>query len=95
VREWTGDWYAAYPESLEGHYTPPTSGQRRAIRGGSYRTSAPNSRAFHRMFLPPTFLKEDVGIRLACDYPPPQRGEVAIPPVMMTAPDAAEPPSAK
>ena len=79
VREWVNDWYAAYPDSADGYYRPPTDGVRKSVRGGSYRTSRLNLRTYHRTFLPPSLVAEDIGFRLACGYPPPKPGEVSLP----------------
>jgi formylglycine-generating enzyme required for sulfatase activity len=67
VHEWCSDYY----DSGYYHYSPeknpqgPSSGQRRASRGGSWRHRIKFSRCAARSSLPPTFNYADYGFRLA------------------------------
>jgi len=76
VWEWVADWHGEYPDEAVTDYKGPASGVRKVLRGGSYRTNRLNLRTFHRAYLPPTGRKPDVGFRIACDYPPPEIGEI-------------------
>jgi len=74
VWEWVADWLSPYPASDTAivEYAGPTTGERKVIRGGSYRTSYVNLRSFHRAYQPPSAYRDDVGFRCASDYPVPK-----------------------
>jgi len=78
VWEWVHDWFGPYPATLMVEYRGPDTGERKVLRGGSYRTSSANLRTFHRAYRPPPSFDDDIGFRCACDYPVPERG--ALPP---------------
>jgi formylglycine-generating enzyme len=67
VHEWCADWYAAdyYAVSAERDPTGPSSGIRRASRGGSWRHAITISTCAARSRLDPSFGYTDYGFRLA------------------------------
>jgi formylglycine-generating enzyme len=67
VHEWCSDYYAAgyYRVSPERNPAGPSTGERRASRGGSWRHRIKFSRCAARSSLPPNFKYSDYGFRLA------------------------------
>ena len=67
VHEWCSDYYdrSYYQYSPEKNPQGPSSGQRRASRGGSWRHRVKFSRCAARSSLPPTFKYSDYGFRVA------------------------------
>ncbi|HSF05304.1 MAG TPA: SUMF1/EgtB/PvdO family nonheme iron enzyme [Methylomirabilota bacterium] len=67
--EWCADWYdeAYYGCSPERNPHGPTTGTRRASRGGAWRHADPWSPVAHRSSLPPGLRYSDYGVRLARD----------------------------
>lgn len=64
VMEWCQDWYDDYPT---GHATDPDGpieGMYRVVRGGSWRTKAPNCRSAARERAAPDISAPDIGFRL-------------------------------
>jgi formylglycine-generating enzyme required for sulfatase activity len=69
VHEWCSDWYAPdyYAISPERNPIGPTTGTRRASRGGSWRHHIKMSRCAARSSIPPEFHYADYGFRVARD----------------------------
>ena len=69
VHEWCSDWFDAnyYSASPERNPQGPSSGIRRASRGGSWRHYTKVSRCAARSSIPPEFRYADYGFRVACD----------------------------
>lgn len=69
VHEWCCDWYGAryYWESPERDPQGPSSGTRRASRGGAWRHSVKVSRCAARSSIPPEFRYNDYGFRVVRD----------------------------
>lgn len=67
VHEWCADWYARdyYATSPPANPTGPSSGARRASRGGSWRHAFTISRSAARSRLDPSLRYTDYGFRLA------------------------------
>jgi sulfatase modifying factor 1 len=67
VHEWCADWYDAsyYGCALERNPRGPSSGSRRASRGGSWRHHIKVSRIAARSSIPPAFKYADYGFRIA------------------------------
>jgi formylglycine-generating enzyme required for sulfatase activity len=67
VHEWCADWYGAsyYGGSPERNPQGPSSGSRRASRGGSWRHHIKVSRIAARSSIPPAFKYTDYGFRVA------------------------------
>ncbi len=68
VWEWCADWFAekAYKRYSRGDLTPPTSGEKRVLRGGSWFNDANLCRAAYRDFFDPTNRRSfSVGFRVA------------------------------
>ena len=67
VHEWCGDWYRAdyYACSPDRNPAGPTTGARRASRGGSWRHHIKISRCSARSSIPPEFQYADYGFRVA------------------------------
>jgi len=65
--EWCGDYYDEdyYARSPETDPTGPTSGDRRVVRGGAWRTTPRNCRAAFRYDLPPDHRGDSSGFRVA------------------------------
>jgi formylglycine-generating enzyme required for sulfatase activity len=68
VHEWCSDWFdpGYYSVSPETNPPGPTSGQRRASRGGSWRHHVKIARCAARSSIPPAFQYADYGFRVAC-----------------------------
>jgi sulfatase modifying factor 1 len=66
VHEWCSDWYdAAFYHSSPEHNPPgPSSGVRRASRGGSWRHQVKMTRCAARSAIPPAYHYSDYGFRL-------------------------------
>lgn len=65
VAEWCRDWYrAVYPSGAFSNPTGPPDGDRRVVRGGSFRTSATETRSAARAGLRPNERRDDVGFRV-------------------------------
>ena len=69
VHEWCSDWYGAdyYAESPVRDPQGPSSGRRRASRGGAWRHDVKVCRVTHRSSIPPDKSYSDYGFRLASD----------------------------
>lgn len=69
VHEWCADWFSAdyYGVSPERNPQGPSTGTRRASRGGSWRHYTKVSRCAARSSIPPEFQYADYGFRVACD----------------------------
>lgn len=67
VCEWSADWYdeQAYKRYQQGDLAPPTNGERRVLRGGSWGNTADQLRCEHRNPSPPGDQSECVGFRAA------------------------------
>ena len=67
VHEWCADWHARdyYAASARANPRGPSSGIRRASRGGSWRHAVTFSRSAARSKLDPTFRYTDYGFRIA------------------------------
>jgi formylglycine-generating enzyme required for sulfatase activity len=65
VAEWCRDWYKpGYPEEAATDPTGPSNGDKRVIRGGSFRTSATETRSAARSSDRPDAKRADVGFRV-------------------------------
>ena len=64
VREWTADWYGAYPSGTVTDPTGPGAGSDRVHRGGAYYLSARDGRSANRGFRHPGRRSADLGFRL-------------------------------
>jgi len=65
VAEWCLDWYRpGYPGGDADHPSGPADGDKRVIRGGSFRSSATETRSAARAALRPTERRDDVGFRV-------------------------------
>ena len=75
VHEWCADWYDAnyYPVSPQRNPQGPTSGTRRASRGGSWRHHIKVTRTAARSSIPPELKYADYGFRIACDLHAPNQ----------------------
>lgn len=73
VAEWCQDWYRpGYPgEGARDNPTGPADGDKRVIRGGSFRTPSAETRSAARAGLRPTERRDDVGFRIV--YAPVQK----------------------
>jgi sulfatase modifying factor 1 len=71
VHEWCADWYDAgyYRSSPEHDPAGPTTGTRRASRGGSWRHAVKVTRCAARSSIPPDRQYADYGMRLAAGVP--------------------------
>lgn len=69
VHEWCADWFDANYYSVAPDQNPPgpSTGTRRASRGGSWRHYTKVSRCAARSSIPPQFQYADYGFRVACD----------------------------
>jgi len=69
VHEWCSDWYDAnyYAASPERNPQGPSTGIRRASRGGSWRHHIKVTRIAARSSIPPEFKYADYGFRIAAD----------------------------
>ena len=69
VWEWTADWYGPYAESSSANIDPhgPASGQKRAIRGGSWYFDANSARCALRYTHAPQDKGFSLGFRVAAD----------------------------
>jgi sulfatase modifying factor 1 len=69
VHEWCADWFDAsyYSAAPDRNPQGPSTGTRRASRGGSWRHYTKVSRCAARSSLPPEFQYADYGFRVACD----------------------------
>jgi formylglycine-generating enzyme required for sulfatase activity len=66
VAEWCSDWYRseAYKDAAKENPTGPTEGDKRVIRGGSFRDPASAARSAAREGLRPTERRDTVGFRV-------------------------------
>jgi formylglycine-generating enzyme required for sulfatase activity/tRNA A-37 threonylcarbamoyl transferase component Bud32 len=65
VAEWCSDWYKpGYPDGAASNPTGPPDGDRRVIRGGSFKDEAKNIRSASRAGLRPSDSRADVGFRI-------------------------------
>jgi formylglycine-generating enzyme required for sulfatase activity/tRNA A-37 threonylcarbamoyl transferase component Bud32 len=66
VAEWCLDWYKpGYPgDGPRDNPTGPNDGDKRVIRGGSFKTSAAETRSAARAGAPPAARRDDVGFRI-------------------------------
>lgn len=69
VHEWCSDWFDAdyYAAAPEHNPQGPSTGIRRASRGGSWRHYTKVSRCAARSSIPPEFRYADYGFRVVCD----------------------------
>jgi formylglycine-generating enzyme required for sulfatase activity len=72
IHEWCADWFSKgyYRHSPECDPRGPTSGERRASRGGSWRHQIKVSRCAARSSIPPMFQYSDYGFRVVRDARP-------------------------
>ena len=72
VHEWCADWYDAayYAVSPERNPQGPSSSNRRASRGGSWRHQIKVTRTAARSSIPPALKYADYGFRVAASLPP-------------------------
>src|SRR5205814_5045168 len=72
VHEWCSDWYDPlyYGSSPEEDPRGPSSGTRRASRGGAWRHQIKIARCAARSSIPPEFRYADYGFRVASDAKP-------------------------
>ena len=70
VHEWCLDWYDEnyYAGSPDRNPRGPSSGTRRASRGGAWRHQIPWSSVAHRSSLPPHLRYSDYGFRVVCSH---------------------------
>jgi sulfatase modifying factor 1 len=68
VHEWCADWFDRnyYAVAAERNPSGPSSGDRRASRGGSWRHQIKVSRCAARSSIPPSFQYADYGFRVVC-----------------------------
>jgi len=73
VLEWCSDWFGLdyYPESPDANPKGPESGLDRILRGGSWVDGAEDITVYFRNHALPETRSPAVGIRCACDGPPP------------------------
>jgi formylglycine-generating enzyme required for sulfatase activity/tRNA A-37 threonylcarbamoyl transferase component Bud32 len=65
VAEWCGDWYKpGYGGDATDNPTGPPAGEKRVVRGGSFRTRPSDARSAARFALPPGERHDDVGFRV-------------------------------
>jgi serine/threonine protein kinase len=65
VAEWCLDWYRpGYPGGARDNPTGPADGDRRVVRGGSYKSPPALTRSAARSSMRPTERREDVGFRV-------------------------------
>ena len=71
VWEWTSDWYGPYVEGGSTNIDPqgPASGEKRAIRGGSWLFDANSARCALRYTHAPQDKGFSLGFRVAADRP--------------------------
>ena len=71
VWEWTADWYDEdfYATSPQRNPKGPSSGQYRAVRGGSWDNGPASMRSVDRSRYTPTYRLDDLGFRCAQDSP--------------------------
>jgi len=67
VWEWCTDWYdeKVYERYVRGDLTPPTSGESRVLRGGSWSFNAYYCRSAYRFNCDPTSRNYNDGFRVA------------------------------
>ena len=65
VWEWCQDWVDSYSSSSQTNPAGPSSGSRRVIRGGSWRSSVGGCRVAYRSYCWPDSRYDDLGLRLA------------------------------
>ena len=65
VWEWCQDWYGSYGSSNQTNPTGATSGSRRVLRGGSWRSNVWGCRVAIRGYSTPTVTDISLGLRLA------------------------------
>jgi len=65
VAEWCLDWYKpGYPDAAQDNPTGPPDGDKRVIRGGSFKSSATETRSAARAAARPTERRDDLGFRI-------------------------------
>lgn len=64
VKEWCGDFYAAYTEAALANPSGPADGTERVVRGGSFRSPAERCRSAARFHEPPGRTSNDIGFRV-------------------------------
>ena len=67
VREWTADGYALYSNAEQNNPRMITNERYKVIRGGSWKTPAPDARVSKRWRRRPNFCGRDIGFRWAAD----------------------------
>ena len=72
VWEWVADWYAPdyYKRSPSSNPTGPSTGDRKAIRGGSWSNTVADLRVTARDRVPPAYKNMSLGFRCARDFQP-------------------------
>jgi formylglycine-generating enzyme required for sulfatase activity len=65
VWQWVADWHAGYPSGTQRDPAGPTSGQYRALRGGSWVNDARHARASYRGRNEPEYRYSPIGVRCA------------------------------
>ena len=65
VREWTADWYSAYPNQSVVDPRGPKEGSNRTFRGGSYNVSGAILRSAYRSLGSPSYSGSGIGFRVA------------------------------
>jgi formylglycine-generating enzyme required for sulfatase activity len=65
VAEWCLDWYRpGYPDAAQDNPAGPPDGDKRVIRGGSFKSSASETRSAARAAARPTERRDDLGFRI-------------------------------
>ncbi|WP_439624625.1 bifunctional serine/threonine-protein kinase/formylglycine-generating enzyme family protein [Gemmata sp.] len=66
VAEWCSDWYkpSSYADGANTDPTGPSDGDKRVVRGGSYKDDPKNCRSASRLGVRPADRREDVGFRV-------------------------------
>lgn len=65
VFEWCWDWYCTYPGNAGNDSTEPSKGTSRTLRGGAWDATPQACRVTRRGNVPPQYLNNNVGFRLA------------------------------
>jgi formylglycine-generating enzyme required for sulfatase activity len=65
VWQWVADWYAEYTGGSQRDPAGPSTGQSRALRGGSWVNDPRNVRASFRNGFAPEYRVSDIGVRCA------------------------------
>jgi len=68
VWEWCWDWYGDYPNGEQTDSAGASSGTRRMLRGGGWRSDAQDLRSAYRGSLNPDYRNYDFGFRVVCPF---------------------------